>query len=39
MVLFQISDRRLLQPFICRAIPDGLDVALMLEIDLGQSRQ
>ena len=39
MALLQLSDRRLLHPLICRAIPDGLDVALMLEIETGQSCQ
>jgi hypothetical protein len=39
MVLVQVSDRRLLQPFIRRAISDNLHVALVLKVDVGQSRQ
>jgi hypothetical protein len=39
MVLVQVSDRRLLQPFIRRAIPDNLHVALVLKVDVGESRQ
>ncbi len=37
--LLQLPDRRLLQPLVCRAIADGLDVTLVLVIDVGQGCQ
>ncbi len=36
MALLQLSDCRLLEPIIHRAIPDGLNVAFVLEVNVGE---
>ena len=39
MALLQLSNCRLLEPLIHRAIPDGLNVTLVLEVNVGEGRQ